>query len=523
MKVALSVLTYLFFLEDIKEKTMIKIKVARYDPKNDDQPHIETYKIEKKDKIKVLDALSEINQKYGANIAYRSSCRAGQCGSCAVKVNGQMVLACKAEIEDGDLIEPIDFEVIKDLVVDRSEIEDKVKKMGLYLQGECEVAECPLVINPQEFEDSKKLRSCIECYSCLSACPVLKVDEEFSGPYFMRYLSKFAMDPRDCADRAKEGFDEGLYCCTSCGKCKEVCPKEINTFGGAIEKLREIACQEGVGPLPPHIAVKELIVKTGRSVEPMTEGPMRDGFIKTISRKLEREADSSREKVALFTGCLMDYRLPEIGMALIEVLNEHEVDVIVPSNQVCCGSPMIRTGQTDIVEELVKQNAEAFADYDTIITVCAGCGATLKNDYPQYGVKFNVKDISEYLVDKLKTEEMKPVKMRVTYHDPCHLIRGQGIREEPRIILENIKGLEFVEMEIPDQCCGAGGGVRSGKPEIAAKLGRKKAEMIKELDVDAVITICPFCENNIRASLEKEGLNIEVMNILKLLEMAYDC
>ncbi|PKL73193.1 MAG: succinate dehydrogenase, partial [Methanobacteriales archaeon HGW-Methanobacteriales-2] len=159
--------------------------------------------------------------------------------------------------------------------------------------------------------------------------------------------------------------------------------------------------------------------------------------------------------------------------------------------------------------------------YDTIITVCAGCGATLKKDYPEYGVNLNVMDISEYLQDKLNTEDMKPVNMKVTYHDPCHLIRGQGIRDEPREILKKIKGLEFVEMEIPDQCCGAGGGVRSGKPEIAAALGSEKAKMIEKLNVDAVITICPFCENNIRASLEKEGLKLEVMNLLTLLEKAY--
>jgi fumarate reductase (CoM/CoB) subunit B len=111
--------------------------------------------------------------------------------------------------------------------------------------------------------------------------------------------------------------------------------------------------------------------------------------------------------------------------------------------------------------------------------------------------------------------------MKVTYHDPCHLVRGQGIRDEPREILKKIKGVEFLEMEVPDQCCGAGGGVRSGKPEIAEALGSAKAKMIEKLGVDAVITICPFCENNIRASLEKEGLDLEVMNILKLLEKAY--
>jgi fumarate reductase (CoM/CoB) subunit B len=133
-----------------------------------------------------------------------------------------------------------------------------------------------------------------------------------------------------------------------------------------------------------------------------------------------------------------------------------------------------------------------------------------------------VVDISEFLADNLNTEDMKPLNMRVTYHDPCHLNRVQGITKEPREILKKIKGLEFVEMEEPDQCCGAGGGVRAGKPEIAEALGKKKAEMIKKLNVDAVVTICPFCQINIDAELKKEGIDIPVLNILKLLEMAYE-
>jgi fumarate reductase (CoM/CoB) subunit B len=221
---------------------------------------------------------------------------------------------------------------------------------------------------------------------------------------------------------------------------------------------------------------------------------------------------------------MVDYKLPEIGVALLKVMEYNDVDVVVPMDQVCCGSPLLRTGQTDAVPEVVKKNQEALKDYDTIVTVCAGCGSTLKNDYPKFGVDLNVMDISEFLADRLNTNDMKPVNMRVTYHDPCHLVRGQGISKEPREILNKIKGLEFVEMEFPDQCCGAGGGVRSGKPEIAAGLGKKKVDMVKDLGVDAVVTICPFCEYNIKDSLEKAGIeNVKVMNILKLLEMAYDC
>jgi len=494
---------------------MIEIKVLRHDSQHDKNPRYETFMVEKTEKMKVSDALNYINQKYNANIAYRCSCRAGRCGSCALKVNDQVVLACKAEIEDNAVIEPLDFDIIKDLVVDRSKIENKIKEMNLYLEEEDILQDgqmCLKILKPEEYIYSKKLRSCIECFSCLSACPVIKEAEEYAGPYFMCYISKFALDPRDKGNRAKTGFDEGLYYCTTCGKCKEICPKEISPVGGAIEKLREIACREGIGPLPPHKEVKELIASTGRSVEPMGKG-----FIKAVTRGSKKE----NPNVAFFTGCLVDYRHPEIGFALLKVLEDHGIDVIVPEDQLCCGSPLIRTGQTDIVETLATKNKEVFKGYDTIITVCAGCGATLKNDYPRYGVKLNVVDISEFLADNLNTEVMKPLNMRVTYHDPCHLARSQGITKEPREILDKLKGLEFVEMREADQCCGAGGGVRSGKPEIAEALGKKKAKMIKELSVDAVVTICPFCQNNIIASLKEEGIEIPVLNILQLLEMAY--
>ena len=546
---------------------MIEIKVLRFDKKKDKEPHFEKYGIEKSPKMNVLDALIAINEKYNPNLSFRSSCRASQCGSCALKMNGNVVLACKAEIEDDATIEPLDFPVIKDLIVDKTEVEEKVATMALFLEADGDLynnetiskedsskdetiseentvlkhesnetiediqikeCNCPSIIENEKCIDTKKVRSCIECYSCLSACPVIKVSSEFAGPYFMRYLSKFDFDPRDTGDRTEESIEDGLYCCTSCGKCGEVCPKEINSFGDAIEKLRALAYKDNLGPLEAHKDVKKLIEATGRSVKPDTEG-----FVEGYSKKKKdnedtvdknnKEIPTEKPKMAVFTGCMVDYRLQNLGYALIDVLEKNGFEVDVPNNQVCCGSPMLRTGQTDVVNCLVEKNKEAFSDYDIIITLCAGCGATLKNDYPKYGANLNVIDISEFLADKLDTSQMKDLNMKVTYHDPCHLIRGQGISEEPRKILNKIKGVEFIEMEKADQCCGAGGGVKSGKPEIANALGKEKASMIKELDVDGVITICPFCQYNIQDALDDEGLeNIKVMNILELLKKAYE-
>ena len=460
---------------------------------------------------KVLDALQAINEKYDADISFRSSCRAGQCGSCGIMFNGNGALACQKDIKDGAIIEPLRFPVIKDLIVDKSSIEAKVKDLELSLQCDhkCEFDDS---MTKDETADTKKLRSCIECYSCLSTCPVVNIaTEEFGGPYLMRYISKFDFDPRDKFDRLKEAIDEGLYSCTSCGKCMAVCPKNINTFGDAIEKLRAIAVANGSGPLPEHVAFKENILESGRS-------------IKTDKTPFVEQAENyTGSKIAFFTGCMVDYKFPEIGQMLVDVLKENGIDIDVPEGQVCCGSPLLRTGQTDIVQDLVDKNKEVFKDYDTIITICSGCGATLKNNHPEFGSKLHVMDISEFLVDKLDESKLKEVNMTVTYHDPCHLGRGQGIKDAPREIIEKIPGVEFKEMKYPCQCCGAGGGIKSGKPEIALELSKSKAEMIKETGAEAVITICPFCELNLQDGLNAIGCeDVKCMHILELLKKAYE-
>ncbi len=491
---------------------MIKVYVSRFNREIDTEPHFECYEIDETPNMKVLDALQAINEKYDANISFRSSCRAGQCGSCGILFNGNGALACQKEIKDGAIIEPLKFPVIKDLIVDNSSIEAKVKDLELSLQCDHECSELDTSITKKDTTDTKKVRSCIECYSCYSTCPVVNIaTEEFGGPYLMRYINKFDTDPRDNFDRLKEALDEGLYNCTSCGKCLSVCPKNINTFGDAIEKMRAIAVANGSGPLPEHVAFKDNILKTGRSVK--TDKP-------TFIEEAKHETGS---KIAFFTGCMVDYKFPEIGHKLVKILKENGIDIDVPEGQVCCGSPLLRTGQTDIVQDLVDKNKEVFKDYDTIITVCSGCGATLKNNHPEYGSKLNVMDISEFLVDKLDESKLKEVDMTVTYHDPCHLARSQGIKDEPREIIEKIPGVEFKEMLYPCQCCGAGGGIKSGKPEIAMELAKSKAEMVKDTGADAVVTICPFCELNIQDGLNEIGCdNIKCIHILELLDKAYE-
>ncbi len=143
------------------------------------------------------------------------------------------------------------------------------------------------------------------------------------------------------------------------------------------------------------------------------------------------------------------------------------------------------------------------------MTICAGCGATLKNDYE---TPFTVKDVTEVLTE-YGIEPPAKLDITATYHDPCHLLRGQGISEEPRALLREAVG-EFVEM--PSQCCGAGGGVRSGVPEEAKALGAKRDAAVKATGADVVVTVCPFCEFHIA-----DCTDVPVKNLVTVLLEGY--
>ena len=193
-------------------------------------------------------------------------------------------------------------------------------------------------------------------------------------------------------------------------------------MGKAIERLRAEAHRRGY-TLPRHAEVADLVRSTGRSVA-RTVTPL----FEQIDRVIEPYGPV-RGEVAFFVGCMYSMRLPQTALDAIEVLRRNGIRVVVPKEQVCCGSPLIRTGQTEDLARLQATNREAFAPYPVVMTMCAGCGSTLKNDYE--GLPFRVMDINEVLTE-FGIEPPARLPLTVTYHDPCHLLRGQGISEQPR-------------------------------------------------------------------------------------------
>lgn len=464
----------------------ITVTIRRFDPEKDAAPHMETYTVNVHEGARVLHVLHAIHDEIDPTLSYRYSCASGQCGSCAVRVNGEPVLACMEEARDHSTIEPLNLPVKKDLVVD---LLPKLEEIAALIPKPE-----PAMPKKQDIDAIKPLRDCIECLSCVSVCPAVNVTT-FVGPTAMRQEMRLALDPRDSGDRIADAVRDGLFFCTTCQACWKACPKKIETPAKAIEKLRAHANRRGF-TLPRHKEVAALIRETGRSI-PRTK----ESFLEKVGNVIEPEGPV-RATVGLFIGCVYNLRQQQSALDAMEVLKRNGIRVIIPKEQVCCGSPLIRTGQLAYIDELKKRNIEAFRSrgIDTVLTMCAGCGTTLKHDYQ---TPFTVIDINELLTQYgIEPPEKLPIK--ATYHDPCHLLRGQGIRDEPRELIRQVVDL----VEMPAICCGSGGGVRAGNPDEAAALGKKRGEEIKKTGADIVITSCPFCEYHIAGHTDKPVKNI---------------
>ena len=337
----------------------MKVVISRFNPETDSEPHFETYEVSVSEGARVLNVLDAVHDTIDASLGYRHCCRGGQCGSCAVRVNGEPALACMQEAKDGDIIEPLSLPRIRDLIVD---IAPAIAQMAWLNTGSC--FECSHV-TADDIEEIKPLRECIECFSCISSCPAVGAST-YAGPTAIRQQQRLNLDPRDKADRVEEAVSKGLFSCTTCHKCVEVCPKSIETPRKAVEKLRALAVKRGLS-LPAHKSLASLIESTGRSVE--RKEPT---FLERVSDVIEPEGEV-RATVGFFVGCMFNGRVVQPALDAMEVLRRNGIRVIIPKTQVCCGSPLIRTGFTGFIPELQERNVKAFVDagVDTVLTMCA--------------------------------------------------------------------------------------------------------------------------------------------------------
>ncbi len=241
-----------------------------------------------------------------------------------------------------------------------------------------------------------------------------------------------------------------------------------------------------------------------------------------------------RIRVAFFAGCVANIAFSELNEATIRVLQKNGCEVVVPEGQGCCGALHVHTGLRAAARELARVNLEVFLReaYDAVVTNAAGCGSTLKEyhllfaDEPQWREKARifaarVQDVTEFLVTLGLRQDMTPLRLRVTYQDPCHLVHGQRICQAPRELLQAIPGLELVEMKLADHCCGSAGIYNVLHPEVSWELLREKLECARATGANVIATANPGCMLQLRAGVDLYGTGQEVLHVVELLDRTY--
>ena len=320
-----------------------------------------------------------------------------------------------------------------------------------------------------------------------------------------------------------ENLAKIFYKCSVCLACTQQCqiPELHNYAGEWLMAMRESAVENGFGPMPEHKQYTQYVEDLHNPYGEKHEN-RRDWLPKDINQ-------NSESTLAYFVGCTASYREKDIALSTVNILNSLNIEFRVLENESCCGSPVYMTGQSNKAKAIAESNVDEFkaANIEKVITSCAGCYRALKEVYPKkFGIKHGIEivHLPEFISKKLKEGSLqfkKDIDMKVTYHDPCHIGRHMGMYKEPRTVLENIPGLELVEMDRNKHnawCCGSGGGVRSAFKDLAEFSARERIDEAIDTKAMAIVSSCPFCLNQFKTNIKDE--EISAYDISQLIEKA---
>lgn len=409
--------------------------------------------------------------------------------------------------------------------------------------------------------------NCSKCGFCLDACPVYReLLIEPVSPRGKIQLSKQILEGQlDFSKNMKEILSK----CLLCGSCSAACPGGVQgaqLFSGmrwmGMEKLgldwhKKILYQvlakkwmmsasAGFAAWADH-HFGQFIRKTPslpgliKGVPPFNQRP----FAKTV-KEITPAAGKHRARIFYFHGCATNFLSEEIGHAVIRVLTRMGVEVVTPKDQVCCGIPIVVSGARQLALENIRNTVNTFShkNTDTVIVDCATCGSALRKEYlpilkelqkqgqtvsddlihAAQNLSENTRDIMEYIsdhLDWLPEPEKGKDRISFTYHDPCHLKKGQGVGLKVRKVFDRMPGTEFIEMEQPDACCGGGGIFQVDHPELSQAITKRKVKHIYQTGAKVLATGCPGCRMTIEANLDNAH-PVRVFHPIQLLDRAFE-
>lgn len=402
------------------------------------------------------------------------------------------------------------------------------------------------------------LDACTRCGECLTWCPVydqdakeailprakvaefLKIARAQHGllagiikskkvsPTLRRWLTRIS-NYRAIGRAEIETFVNNLYECSTCGQCEVVCPAHIETVN-LWEELRRIMVEAGYGPLE----AQKGLAKSVKSFDNPWQQPragrtkwarraIKDGLLQAMPREIRKTGG----KVLLFFGCTAAYdvNVKQVAINSINILEALDIDYgILGSEEKCCASVLLRMGDPEH-KRVFKENIDIFNSLgiETLISSCSGCFKTILQDYPKVApLNFEVLHTVEYLTRLLQKGQLHfkhRVERTVTYHDPCHLGRATGGFDAPRMIMEAIPGLKLVEMPRNreySRCCGAGGGLKAGYPDIQNRMAQRRIKEAEETGAGQLVSCCPFCFQGLNIGITAMGSQLVMKDISSL-------
>jgi len=404
------------------------------------------------------------------------------------------------------------------------------------------------------------LDRCIRCGLCLPACPTYGLfKSEMDGPRGRLILMRALADGRA---RPAGPAREHLDLCLGCRACEAACPSGVE-YGELLGRARELLATANRPAAPARLArwlgLRQLLphprrlrwlargVRWARRLGLLTLARRLPGAPSALRRMAALAAPAGgpaglpeltpaigerRGRVSLFRGCVQDAFLGRVNAATARVLGHNGFEVRVPRGQTCCGAAAHHLGEPALARELARRNLEAFAGGagEAVVTNAGGCGAMLA----EYGQLFaghpeaeaarafaaRVRDVTELLAGHLVAPKGSCAG-RVTYADSCHLRFARGVADPPRDLLRALPGLDLVELDRPEVCCGSAGVFNLLQGETADRLLADKVADVRESGAAIVATSNPGCQLQIASGVRAAGLAVEVAHVVELLDRAY--
>ncbi len=239
---------------------------------------------------------------------------------------------------------------------------------------------------------------------------------------------------------------------------------------------------------------------------------------------------SARPKVGLFVTCLVDLMRPSIGFAAVKLIEASGCDVEVPAQQTCCGQPAYNSGDKASAADIAKATIGAFEGFDFVVAPSGSCAGMIKAHYPDLlkgdvgwakraeALAAKTFELISFLVDvRGMTGVEAKAQVRATYHDSCSGLRELKVKQQPRKLLASVDGLELVEMEDNEVCCGFGGTFSIKYPDISNAMVQKKADAASATKPELLLAGDLGCLMNMAGKLKRQGSSIQVRHVAEVL------